>query len=243
MALTSLTGGPGTSFRRRSHRQLTDKDIFAEVEKGDRVARGTSAEGFNKAYLTRIGREWLTEWKYKGFTEDQCRVMGFKITMWEWSNSPPSANVRMWPDRGKPPTIVSLDSPVLAPDRSPAVESEEVQKLRQDYRNAVRRFKQEKIEALHRFATKGSPEEEGLGLPFCEFDSRAPKQPMSTEDASLMAERDAVFDKVSGKGLREETQPSAPPGHKWVLQREKKKPRGRSFSKTWQPRWGRRGSE
>jgi hypothetical protein len=83
---------------------------------------------------------------------------------------------------------------------------------------------------MHSFATTGSDEESGLGLVFVK-PARVP-----TEDESLTAERDRVFAKVRGQGLREEAQRPGPEGMEWQLVRKKAKPRGRAFLKGYDPR-------
>jgi hypothetical protein len=63
-----------------------------------------------------------------------------------------------------------------------------------------------------------------------------PKPAPVEQELTLTEERDRVFAKVKGKELREHSERPAPPGHKWVLEREKAKPRGKGFVKGFDPR-------
>jgi hypothetical protein len=238
----NLTGGAATSFRARKHQPLSEDAFMAEVEKGDRVARGSEMDSRDKPYLAHLGNQWLvaqesrsidgvTGNKYREadgseVTQEHCVSLGYKRMLLERSNSPPTPVVRIWSEAKEAPVDIRVDN---LPD------DEEGQRLKNEYKARLQRFTNDVFGYMHIFATTGSPDEQGLGLVFVK-----PKSAVE-EDESLTAQRDAVFDAVKGKGLQE-YQYAVPAGYKLVPEKPAKKPRGmgKRFSSLYQPRWGRK---
>jgi hypothetical protein len=138
MALVTLTGGPTTSFRHRKERPLSDDAFMAEIEKGDRVARGSTLESVDKPYLAHLGNKWLTEvaheLKYREadgseVTQEHCVALGYKWMLLNRSNSPPLPVVRIWSEYKNAPVDIRVDD--LSDD-------EEGQRLKKEYKDRLR---------------------------------------------------------------------------------------------------------
>jgi hypothetical protein len=181
-----------------------------------------------------LGIGWLTSHNYVWHRPDQAYGVGWALAHWLEINGKPGrvAQAQYRVDKkGLPEEIIEWD------ERSNQIR-------RADWTKAKDAYVKEHIEREYVYQPckqnehKGyealAPDPDGgMGMVQQQCSCVLPRPAVIpvNDESSAISQRDAVFAKVSGKGLPDYEARPAPPGHKWVLEREKGKPRGLPFRK------------